>query len=82
MAENEITGKSPKDQFQIGDEVLYKPEGVYTTIRGYLWLPIEINKPPRIGGYELDCGITVPAEWIERVKNTSLALAVIMNTSP
>ncbi|WP_127524586.1 hypothetical protein [Mesorhizobium sp. Z1-4] len=58
--------KKPADQFQIGDTVLYVPEGVITTIRGYTW-QTNIGNPPRILTYALDCGINVTTSMIERL---------------
>jgi hypothetical protein len=47
------------DQFQIGDEVLYTPEGVITSITGYDWLQ-SVDAPPKIMAYQLACGISAP----------------------
>jgi hypothetical protein len=55
-----VTEKTSTEfQFQIGDAVIYHPEGVCTTVIGYLWAE-SIGNFPRIVGYRLDCGITVP----------------------
>lgn len=57
--------KKPEDQYQIGELVLYAEEGVYATVDGYLWLE-SVNQLPRIAGYRLSCGVTVPREAILR----------------
>lgn len=57
----------PADQFQVGDKVTYMPEGVLAEVTGYLWAN-SIDGVHRIGGYELDIGITVPGQLIERRK--------------
>lgn len=57
--------KNPKDQFQIGDIVLYSQEGVITRISGYVW-GADIGGLPKIIGYELDCGISVPGNAIKK----------------
>lgn len=59
--------KKPQDQFQIGETVLYRPEGVLTRIRGYLWSET-VGDAPRIVAYELDCNITVDGALLERMK--------------
>lgn len=51
------------NQFQIGDFVLYVHEGVFTQVQGYLWVEA-IGALPVIGGYVLECGITVPKDAI------------------
>lgn len=55
----------PETQFQIGDRVLYLPEGVYCTVEGYFWLE-SIGEPPSILGYRLSCGIIVNRDLISR----------------
>jgi hypothetical protein len=47
------------DQFQIGDEVVYTPEGVITTVTGYDWLT-SVEAPPKVLAYQLACGISAP----------------------
>lgn len=56
---------NPKEQFQIGDDVVYVPEGVYATVDGYQWFTT-IGESPKIIGYRLSCGIVVPRGMIER----------------
>lgn len=53
-------GKSVNDQFQIGDVVVYVPEGIVTQVRGYLWID-QMGELPVVGLYELSCGIHAPA---------------------
>lgn len=55
--------RDPQTQFQIGDKVLYVPEGVETEIDGYLWIQ-SVGGLPKIGAFKLRCGIEVPAESI------------------
>lgn len=58
--------KKVSDQFQIGDSVIYTPEGVVTKVVGYLW-------GQKIGGflyityYQLECGINVPRHTLKKV---------------
>lgn len=47
------------DQHQIGDEVVYVPEGVITTVTGYDWIQ-GVDAPPKIIAYQLACGISAP----------------------
>lgn len=64
-----MTDKDPKDQYQIGDDVLYKPEGIITRILGYEWSAASASRPdrlPTVIAYLLDCGVSVPAETIEK----------------
>lgn len=56
---------NPDDQLQIGDDVIYLPEGVYAKVDGYQWFSA-IGKPPSIIGYRLSCGIVAPRGMIER----------------
>lgn len=49
--------KPPEQQFQIGDKVIYLPEGVYTEITGYVW-SFPDNVTAKIKKYRLSCGIT------------------------
>ena len=58
-------GKRSEDQFQVGDEVLYEPEGVVTTVDGYLWLEA-VGSLPEIGAYRLACGVSVPGSSLKR----------------
>lgn len=51
----------PADQYQIGDCVLYLPEGVITEVTGYLWEE-SVGEAPRIIAYELSCGTRVSRE--------------------
>ncbi|RVC47588.1 MULTISPECIES: hypothetical protein [unclassified Mesorhizobium] len=50
-------------QFQIGDEVVYVPEGVITTVAGYVWQE-KVGTPPTIALYGLACGISVPKDLL------------------
>lgn len=54
-------------QLQIGDAVLYLPEGVYTTVEGYVWHE-EIGAAPRILAYRLSCGIAAPRRALVRAE--------------
>ena len=54
-----------KDQFQIGNQVIYKPESVITTVSGYVW-STSINDKPAIIAYELSCGISAQYDDIEK----------------
>jgi hypothetical protein len=58
------------EQYQIGDRVIYTPEGVVTTVSGYLWFNT-VEKRPSIMGYELACGITVGSGLICRAPPAS-----------
>lgn len=57
---------SPADQYQIGDKVIYLPEGVRTKIAGYVWVGRYGCDLPEISTYRLDCGIAVPRAAIVR----------------
>ncbi len=57
--------RSCESQFQIGERVVYLPEGVQTLIEGYVWIEA-IGVAPRIGGYRLACGVTVSENTIAR----------------
>lgn len=59
--------KDPKEQFQIGDTVVYMPEGVITEIGGYLWQHA-MGSEPFIQSYVLTCGITVPGSTIAKYR--------------
>lgn len=50
---------SPELQFQVGEPVLYVPQGIYTTVTGYNWIG-QMSGRPRIAGYQLACGIAAP----------------------
>jgi hypothetical protein len=52
------------DQFQIGDEVIYLPERVSTTVTGYDWL-WSIDAPPKIVAYQLACGISAAKDLLQ-----------------
>lgn len=56
---------SPSDQLQIGDRVVYRPEGVITEIEGYRWAE-PVGDLPHIIGYYLSCGIAAPRSAIDR----------------
>lgn len=58
---------SPSEQFQIGQRVLYVPEGIWTEVTGYEWKNC-IGGPPSIARYELLCGIYAGREHIEKVE--------------
>lgn len=51
--------RDPNSQFQVGDKVLYLPEGVFAVVVGYVWIEA-IGELPRIGAYRLSVGIEVP----------------------
>ena len=70
--------KEPNEQFQIGDRVLYMPEGVITEIDGYLWSQ-KMGKDPFIQGYELRCGITVREDTIRKLGNSPTSGATIVS---
>lgn len=57
-------GRDPLTQFQIGDGVVYTPEGIITRVIGYLWSSA-IGSAPKVVGYELACGVTVPAHMLQ-----------------
>lgn len=68
------------DQYQIGDEVVYVPEGVITTVTGYVW-KYQVPEPPRILLYSLACGIDVPKDVLmgyisDRRPYTSVTAAI------
>lgn len=56
---------SPEMQFQVGEPVLYVPQGIYTTVTGYNWMQ-QMNGPPRLVGYQLSCGIQAPFKDLRR----------------
>jgi hypothetical protein len=60
-----ITEKSIAEQYQIGDRVIYMPEGILTTITGYKW-ETYVEKPPAIIAYLLGCGIGISADYLCR----------------
>lgn len=51
------------NQFQIGDEVWYVPEGVHATVTEYVWGQ---ELPPKILLYKLSCGISVAKAHLRR----------------
>lgn len=53
------------EQLQIGDRVTYTPEKVRATVTGYIWTQAR-GEPPKILMYELDCGIEVTRDLLER----------------
>ena len=53
----------PEDQFQIGDYVVYVSGGIITRVTGYEWL-IQMDTPPLVALYRLDCGINVTRSCI------------------
>lgn len=53
------------EQLQIGQRVLYVPEGVWTEVIGYEWKHC-IGGPPSIVRYELSCGIYACREHLTR----------------
>lgn len=55
----------PKDQLQIGEHVIYEPEGVYATVEGYQWV-VPLGDNPRIVGYKLSCDITASRSMLRR----------------
>ncbi len=57
--------KHPSEQLQIGDPVVYLPEGIVTQVIGYAW-GSEVGHGPRLTGYHLACGITVQRDVLER----------------
>ena len=57
--------QNPDTQFQMGDRVLYKPDGIIATVTGYQWVETMGHRPKLIG-YELSCGITVGFESIAK----------------
>lgn len=57
---------SPDEQLQIGDEVVYIPEGVFTEVIGYEWAWQE-SGAPSISRYRLGCGISSDRAHIKRL---------------
>lgn len=55
----------PREQLQIGDCVLYEREGVFARVTGYVWAE-STGGLPRVVGYNLDCGTSVPREFLLR----------------
>lgn len=51
--------KSTDEQLQIGDYVIYSPEGVFARIVGYVWIE-PLGELPSISRYSLSVGISVP----------------------
>lgn len=61
--------RDPDKQFQIGERVLYIPDGIYAIVEGYLWLQA-VGELPRVVAYRLSCGISVPGNTIEAAEKT------------
>ena len=55
--------RDPQHQYQIGEPVVYEPEGVVTRVIGYVWKRAE-DGTCRIDLYRLDCGIDVVEDHI------------------
>lgn len=60
-----IAERDPATQYQIGDAVVYMPEGVVSIVSGYVWSNLP-GALPMIAGYTLLAGCTVPAETLRR----------------
>lgn len=60
MSEN----KDPATQFQVGDRVLYLPEGIFAVVEGYVWNQ-QTGDLPKVMLYRLNIGIDVPASAIK-----------------
>lgn len=58
-----LEDKKPEDQFQIGDPVIYVPDGIITRVEGYTFYSDMFN-PPKILTYNLSCGISVGADLL------------------
>jgi hypothetical protein len=69
--ESNSSARNPDQQFQIGDSVLYVPEGVYATIDGYIWMQT-IGQVPKIAAYKLSIGISVPENSIIHKESRSI----------
>lgn len=57
--------KHPSEQFQIGERVVYQPEGIVAQIAGYVWHE-PMDSLPTVASYVLSCGISAPASALAR----------------
>lgn len=57
--------KDPNEQYQVGDTVIYLPEGIYTEISGYVFYE-SMSAPPKVVKYKLKCGLDVTPDLIRR----------------
>lgn len=57
--------KDPAEQFQIGENVVYQPEGVVAQVVGYVWHE-QMGELPTVAAYALSCGISVPGSALVR----------------
>lgn len=57
--------RNPDTQFQIGEDVLYLPEGVRCKVDGYVWAE-GVGEVPRVVAYRLSCGVSVSENCIIR----------------
>lgn len=55
--------RDPSTQYQLGDEVVYLPEGVFTKVTSYNW-QTPTDGVAKIVGYSLACGIVATADDI------------------
>lgn len=62
--------QSIAEQYQIGDRVVYIPEGIVTKISGYMWRT-STDRPPEIVAYELECGIAISSDYFCRAAPAS-----------
>ena len=60
-----ILERDPATQYQIGDAVVYLPEGVVSIIGGYVWSNA-VGALPAIVAYTLLAGCSAPAEALRR----------------
>ncbi|WP_232629157.1 hypothetical protein [Methylobacterium sp. Leaf118] len=58
-----VERKDPSEQLQIGDTVVYLPEGIIAQVAGYLWSQ-HVGSGPRLVAYQLDCGIAVSRDQL------------------
>lgn len=59
----------PINQYQVGDVVIYTPEGVVAQISGFYWGKEVKGKPPRIEKYNLTCNLCVEGKYLKRYNN-------------
>jgi hypothetical protein len=59
-----VQARDPASQYQLGEEVVYLPEGVITKVQSYVWTAPNDGTASLISAYTLTCGITAKADAI------------------
>lgn len=57
----------PAAQFQVGDLVIYVPDGVVAQVSGFHWS--KHKTMPRIEKYHLTCGLCIEGKHLKRYTN-------------